>query len=327
MTLKTRLKPAGWTLSLMTMALLMSTTSALGMGPKPQDPNTPAPNAGVQAIPFRYVQLAKVTVPNFYLPNGVRADLNADLATIVDTAINGSRYLRTLNVGTTQNTTGPRLIMTGGITSFEVDVLQLNLKIGWNQAGSIVVNPGLPGVEGEMDFRLSAFSMDIKIFDSVTGHTYMSKSTNADLANLKFKVKANISDLTTALEVLYKMKVAETVRKATLNIMKQMEEDKNFHVIPWQASIVGIDREQNWISFNAGSQDGIAKQQVYSIYSGCLGNGPETGCFERWLADVKVSKTGNRTSEASTLTETDSLRSVNIGDLVLVKPLQNTKGK
>lgn len=304
---------------------LLLCSNAMAMGSKPQDPAPPPANAVMQAKPFRYVDLAKVTVPSFYLPNGVRADLNADLATIIDTQVNQSRYFRTQNAHGS-GASHSRLIMTGGITSFELDVLQLNLKIGWNQSGAIVINPGVPGAEGELDFRLSNFSMDFKVYDAQTGQSYVASYTDASLSNLKFTIKANVSDITTTLQLITKMKIADTVRKATNDAVKRLENSSNFDLIPWEAHVTGIDLTAGTLNIDAGQSAGVLKNQAYSIYTDCNTHNTNP-CYERLLADIKISNNGPTSSTGVPLSAQDSLQSIYVGDKAYVKALVSTSGK
>lgn len=300
---------------LMALALL-HTEQGFAMGKKPVNPTA---DQTQQAKPIRYLNLAKVTVPAFYLPNGMRADLNTDLSTIIDTQINSSQYFRTTSGAT-------RLIITGGVSSFEVDVLQLGLKIGWNKSGAIMVKPGLPGVEGELDFRLSKFSMDFKIYDARTGQTYDSKSTDASIMNLKLKVTASMDSISTTLELIKKGILSEAIRRATNDVMAKLEASADFNYIPWEAKVLGIDTDHNTLSFNVGNSGKVLKDQIYSIYAGCADGTVGDGCFERWVTDVKVTSTSPNTANASPASEADSLSKVWAGDKVFVKILAK-KGK
>lgn len=300
------------------VSLVLSATATAG-GSKPADPKPPQ-NVVLQAKPYRYVRLARVTVPSFYLPNGQRADLNSDLSAIIDTAINTSRYVRTTNGNSTKDFVPNELILTGGITSFELDVLQLNLKVGWNQNGAIIIAPGVPGAQGELEFKLSNFSMDFKICEAKAPNvctTYVASSTNAGLANIGFKVKVNIDQVTSSLELLYKMKIAETVRKATQIVLKQMEDRSDFDLLPWEAKVSGVDLGTNTIVFDAGQSAGILKDQVYSVYNRC--DSPD--CFKKWQADIKVKRVGAVTSDAAPLSDQDQIKNVYKGDSVFVKIL------
>jgi hypothetical protein len=299
------------TLPLLALALL-NTEQGFAMGKKPVDPKSGS--TAIQAKPIRYVNLAKVTVPAFYLPNGARADLNSDLPTIIETQINSSQYFRTTNIP-------GRLIITGGVTSFEVDVLQLGLKIGWNKGDALFVKPGLPGVQGELDFKMSKFSMDFKIFDAKTGQTYDAKATDASISSLKLKITADISSISATLEAIKKGILSVAIRKATDSVMQKFEASSDFNNIPWEAKVLGIDLDHNSLSFNVGSSGKVVKDQVYSIYAGCADGTVGSGCFERWVTDIKVTQTGPDSASASPATPNDSLNSVWVGDKVFVKIL------
>jgi hypothetical protein len=294
-------------------ALLLFPTFALEAnafgGEKPE----PIPAPVFQAKPYRFVSLAHVTVPAFYFPNGVRADFNADLDKIIETEINNSQYLRT-QIKTTDQL--PRLIITGGVTSLEMDLLQFNLKVGWNQNGPIPM-PGVPVASGEVDLRLSSLSMDFKIYDRLTGQSYFSSYTDETLSQLKIEAKVKISEITASLDVLYKTKMAEALRLATRDIMKKLEANKAFDELPWESKVLGVDKNQNRIVFEGGSSIGVAPEQSYSIYSYCDATDPN--CYLRFLSDVKVDRVSPISSEAIPLTTQDSVQSVRAGDRVFVK--------
>lgn len=297
------------------LAFTLWSTDSLAMGKKKQDPaNEPV---ALQAKPFRYVNLAHVTTPTFFFPNGIRADFNADLDQLIDTQINSSKYFRT-QLATPE--TAPRLIITGGITTLEMDVLQLNLKIGWNPSGPIAI--GIPPVvNGEVDVRLSALSMDFKIYDRITGQTYLASYTDQTLSNIKFTTKVNLSNIQGSLDVLYKTRVADAIRTATDDIMKNMERSKNFDLLPWEAKIAGTDKEKGKVIINVGSRAGVLQNQVYSVYSHCTPEQQQAGCFERFLSDVQIDNAGVQSAEAHPFTAQDTIQSVYSGDSVFVKQM------
>lgn len=285
---------------------------ALGFGSGKQEEKPSAP----QAKPYRFVHLAHVTVPAFYFPNGVRADFNADLDKLIETEINSSRYLRT-QVSSPDRP--PRLIITGGVTSLEMDVLQFNMKIGWNQNGPIAL-PGVPVASGEVDLRLSSLSMDFKIYDRITGQSYMSSYTNEALSKLKIEARVKVDEITASLDVLYKTKMAEALRIATADILKNLEANADFDVLPWEAKVLGVDTGR--VVFDAGASAGVAAGQAYSVYTHCPDG--DTSCFMRFLADVKVDRTSPISAEAVPFTPQDSVDKVTSGDRVFVKPSVNS---
>lgn len=286
-------------------------TEAHAGGAKPTPEPPPAPVK--QEKPYRYVNLAHVTVPTFYFPNGVRADFNADLDKLIETEINNSRFLRT-QVATPGHE--PRLYITGGVTSLEMDVLQFNIKVGWNQNGPIPM-PGVPVASGEIDLRLSSLSMDFKIYDRVTGQSYFSSYTNETLSQLKIEAKVKVSEITASLDVLYKTKMAEALRIATRDIMKNLEANKAFDELPWESKVLGVDAAKNRLVFEGGSSIGVAPDQAYSVYSYCAAD--DANCFMRFLSDVKVDHVSPISAEAVPLTAKDSVQNIRAGDRVFVK--------
>jgi hypothetical protein len=284
--------------------------------PAPEQPEQPAPVVTQQAKPFRYVNLAHVTVPTFFFANGTRADFNADLDKIIETEFNSSAHLRT-QIDSPDNQA--RLVVTGGVTSLEMDVLQLNFKIGWNKSGAIAV-PGL-NASGEVDLRLSSLSMDFKIYDRYTGRTYLAAYTDETLANLKISARVNLADITSSADILYKTKMADAIRAATDDIVARLEANADFDLLPWEAEVAAIDQEHQIAAFNAGALAGVKAGDVYSIYAACPAT-PQADCYQRFLSDVRVDKIGNINAESVPLTDKDTLNGVAVGDKVYVKPLQ-----
>lgn len=296
------------------IALVFTPANVWGFGssrPKPKPKDT-----GIQAHPIREVDLAHITVPAFYLPNGNRVDMNTDLETIIDTEINRSRYFRTSHNGGQS-----RLVITGGVTSLELDVLQLNLRIGWNPAGSLPV-VGDAGVFGQVDLRLSTLSMDFKIYDRATGVTYLASYTDETLSDLRFTVGVEISQITSSVELLTRTRLAEAIRSAVGDIMASMEEHPDMPYVPWETTVLGLEESRQDVTIGAGGRQGIKKNFVFSIYSTCE-NVSDQFCYERFLSDVRVNQVGNQSSRAVPYKNSDSLRNVYPGDKVYVKPLRN----
>ncbi|MCO5141703.1 MAG: hypothetical protein M9962_01280 [Oligoflexia bacterium] len=288
---------------------------AYGFGSKPKEPTQTQPTTPTisQAKPFRYVELAHVTVPTFFFANGDRADFNTDLPALIETEINGSNYFRT-QLSSPEH--APRLIISGGITSLEMDVLQLNMKIGWNPSGAIIPTQF---ANGELDFRLSSLSMDFKIYDRVTKQTYMTSYTNEKLSKLNITAKVNVSNITGSLDILYKTQMAKAIRIAMNDIMKNLENNRSFDYLPWEARVVGVDLDNNFIAFNSGQISGVKQNSQFSVYSSCAVN--DQSCFSRFLADVKVIRVGPNSAEATPASDKNSIQKVQTGDLVYVKIL------
>ncbi len=295
------------------LGFIILPTTAYTFGSRSKEPKVDT--RGIQAHPIRRVDFAHLTVPAFYLPNGSRVDMNTDLATIVDTEINGSRYFRTTN------DTDARLVISGGVTSLELDVLQLNLRIGWNPGGSLPI-VGDPGVSGEVDLKLSNLSMDFKVYDRVTGVTYLASYTDETLSDLRFSVRVEISQIGSSIELLTKTRLAAAVRSAVTDIMENMEDHPDMPFVPWETVVVGISEGSSKLTMAAGGREGIKKNYVFSVYSKCDPNNPDF-CFERFLADIKVNQVGVNSSTAEAYSGSDSLVGIFPGDKVYVKPMRD----
>ncbi len=301
--------------SLAVATCLLSPTQATAFGKKPpKEPDAPATPTFQQAKPYRLVELARVIAPVFPIPNGHQVNITSELNTLIDTTINSSRYIRTLEAKGQS-----RLVITGGVTALEMDILQLGLTIGWNKGG-IIPLPGQPNVSGEVDFRLHTLAMDFKIYDRFTGQTYLASYTDQELSDLKIQVRANLSDLQAAIDIFYKTGISEAVRLATTDIMLRLEANPQFDYVPWEAEVLGVDPQTGTLSFNAGAAQGVRANDVYSIYSACV-SAEGTNCYSRFVADIKTSNVGGGVSEAGGLSATDAVGNARAGDRVYVKPL------
>lgn len=310
---ETRLRAMGALVALTTHLLCSTPCAAFGGKPPEERPNTPPAPTFQQAKPYRVVELARVTAPVFPIPNGEKVDITSELNTLIDTTINSSHFIRTM-----ESKGQSRLIVSGGITALEMNILQLGLTIGWNKGGVIPI-PGQPNASGEVDFRLSSLAMDFKIYDRLTGQTYLASYTDQDLSQLKIQVHVNLTNLQAAIDVLYKTGMSEAIRIATANIMSQLEANPQFDYIPWEAEVLGVDPESGQMSFNAGSAAGVRANDVYSVYSACVGI--EVNCYTRFLADMKTSNVGGFVSEARGFSSADQVTNIRAGDHVYVKPL------
>ena len=265
-----------------------------------------------QATPYRHVQVARITVPPFFLPSGNRVDINADLATIIDTEINQSEHFRT---GRSQH----RLVISGGVTSMEMDITQLNIRFGWNPQGALpIFFENL--VDGEFDLRLSTLSMDFKIFDRFTGETYVASYANETTSNLRFKVRVNVAEIRSTLDLLTRTELTKTIRKATREVLKKLSEHPNFHYVPWEAKVLHVNEPGDTLLFDAGALQGVRENDVFSVYSSCRDN-REDFCFERFLSDIKVISISGQQATAEPYREQDFLMSIEAGDKVYIKVL------
>jgi hypothetical protein len=288
--------------------------SGYAFGHKPPKETQPPAPQFQQAKPYRVLELSRVIAPAFPLPNGENVNLTSELNTLIDTTINTSRYLRTSGANKS------RLIISGGITALEMDILQFGIRFGWNKGGAIPIS-GMPNVSGEVDFHLNLLEMDFKIYDRLTGQAYVANYTNQEMSNLNINVHANISELQLAIDIIQKTGIAEAVRVATTDIMAKLENDSKFDLIPWEAEVLGVDSENGKLTFNAGSANGVRATDVYSVYSACGPTIGDDGCFSRLLADIKVTSATSLFSEAAGFNAADSVQNVHAGDKVYVKPL------
>ena len=305
------------------LLLTLSSGDAFAMGAKPlptpaPTPTQPAPApspVSQQAKPYRYMELARVSVPSFFLPNGNRADYNLDLNTLLQSQINATRYLRTVAPNTEAP---PRLLITGGITSFEADVMGANLKIGFNKGGAL-----LPGqnISGEVTLKVSALSMDFLIYDRVHKTTRLSSTSDQTLSKLNITAKVNLANYDGSVNLFYQEVVAKAVAQVAADALKRIEDRTDFDNLYWAMPIVGRDLDQNFIGFNAGAADNVKVGDVFSIYSACEPAAEAAGnCFSRFLSDVRVYQVGQGTAQAKPFTDKDFLSQVQVGDRVEVKP-------
>lgn len=304
-------------LILQCLSLLLLIPEASGFGRRSANPTPPSSDSAVQAIPIRGVELAHVTVPAFYLPNGNRVDMNTDLKALVDTEINRSRYFRTV-VSQPNN----RLVITGGVTSLELDILQFNLRIGWTPAGPIPI-VGNPTLSGAVDLKLSNLSMDFKIYDRLTGETYLASYTNERLSNLSFQIRVDIGQIGTSIELLTRTKLADAIRNATADIVRNFENNQRLHYVPWETYVLGVAASASELTIAAGGRSGLKTGFAFSVYSACAPG--EMLCFERFLADIKLSSIGQTSSLATPLAAKDSLSNIEAGDRVFVKVLSQER--
>ncbi len=301
------------TLKILCIALvsLLFSSESLAFGSKAKKSKK---EEAIQAIPIRYVNMEHFTVPSFYLPDGNRVDMNVNLERIVENEINNSSYFRIRNNNENDEN---QLCISPSITSLELNILQLNLKIGWNPKGAVSV-PIINNISGELDISLSNLSIDVKVYNCVTGETYLSSYTDQTLSELRFTLSAGISEIQAELNFVTRSKLSEAVRTATSDILKNMEGHSDFHSVPWNARVSGVDSNRGELFINVGTRAGLRKNQVYSVYSHC---NSRPRCFQRFLSDIKIINTKINSSTAVPLTSSDSIERVKSDDLLYVKVL------
>ena len=200
----------------------------------------------------------------------------------------------------------------------EMDVTQLNIRFGWNHRGALPIF-FRNGIEGEFDLKLSTLSMDFKIYDKASGETYLASYTNENISNLRFSVRVQLSELRTTIDLLTKTQLTNSIRKATREILRNMEENRDFHYIPWEARVLHVDEPGNSLRMNAGVLQGVRENYAFSIYAACEER--EEFCYERFLSDVKVNSSSSHSSRAEPLRNFDSLSGILPGDKVYIKIL------
>jgi len=241
--------------------------------------------ASPTANPIRPVVIAPVGSQVFQLPGGVAANFQADLQSMLNTAVtNQSNFapvapaMGALPVPLSHQCES-HLELRATVSTFQLDAVQLGFSIGFNPRGSI---PVITGVTGKAQMNVGNISMDFGVFNCVQGIcTGVAASTaNHSTVGGSISLEVDFGMISTGPQLLLNTPLGDIMRKIMNQGVLLLGQSIHLNEIPWEAHVREYIPAAGTLVFDAGYQSRIAPQQEFEIYARDSASAPVCGVYQ-----------------------------------------------
>ncbi len=247
--------------------LLGFTPMAHGAAKKPAAPSACTAQATV-ANPVRPVILMPVGTQIFQLPNGSSANFQADLQSILNTAVtNNSNFAPTEpSVQASYSNCESHLELRATVSTFQLNAVQLGFSIGFNPQGSI---PVVTGVTGKAQLNVGNISMDFAVLSCSQGVCTSVAASTANHATVggSLALEVDFGMISTGPQLLFNTPLGDLMRKIINQGISELGQSSHLNEIPWQAHVREFIPQGGLLVFDAGNQSRIAANQEFEIYA------------------------------------------------------------
>lgn len=246
------------------LMIITNSQNAYSFGKKRVDPN-----ADTQAFPARVVSLGKIYETGFKLPDGKSVvDFEQSLPIVIATTFTDfNDKIRIADL----NTPPSHYVLNGGVTSFDANVVGLNVRFGYKPGVGDIGQGTIPSGTGTVGVKLNEFTMDFHIVDTESSPPTIIAAKFASAKELKIDLKVDIDfgQYQGGLDFVYNSPVTAVFRRLIRKVVDKMVEDPrtNFYM-DWFGSISKVDYDNNTLFINAGMRQGIGQNNVFTVYDG-----------------------------------------------------------
>ncbi len=304
-------------------SLSIVATDVYGFGSKRKDPapSNPKPPqlSGTQAFPSRRVSFGNFYKSHFILPDG---KTNVDLSVLLPELVLTSMTQATtkfrpgiMNHITEDGVVPPepedRFILRGGVTAFEAEIVNFNIRIGYKPGVGNISTGKVPEGKGELRVKIGQLDMDFYILDTVTKEVVAVGKANSKTAGIQGEISIEFDKFKTAADFMYKSPMANVFRKVATRALTEMVKDpKTNFFMYWGATVGHVDPAAKIMMFDAGQRSDIAVGNVFSVYDNS----------KMRLGEVRVTETDFETSTAVFQNDTTGrlINSTRDGDTVKI---------
>lgn len=252
----------------------MEDSSSHAAGKKPPE-QTSCSVVASPANPVRPILVRPVGTQVFKMPNGASADFQADLQSMLITALTQSSNLAPLDtVGGASVSRGcdTHLELRAAISTFQLNAVQLGFSIGFNPQGAI---PFVTNIGGKAQMNIGNISMDFAVMSCSQGLCQAVAASTANHAtvggSLSFEVDFGM--ISTGPQLLINTPLGDVMRKIIKQGVAQLSSSPRMNEVPWQAHVKEYLPEAGLVVFDAGFQDRLAPNQEFEIYAANPGFG------------------------------------------------------
>jgi len=234
---------------------------------KPTDPSIQCPTQpkGSLALPVRPVILRNIGTKVFVLPNGMPADFQTDLQSMLNTVITSSAPFSASDPMSSVPC-DTYLELRSAVTHFQLDVAELGLSVGFNPSGSL--GP-ISGINGRVGVKIGTLSMDFSLWQCSRGRctSVIATSANQTTASGSLALEIDFGVIKTGPSLLINTPVGDIMRKIMAKGISDMASSPRVHELPWRAQVKEYIPSAGLFIFDAGYQSRLKVNQAFEVYA------------------------------------------------------------
>lgn len=288
-------------------------------GKSSSHPESAGPTLGTP-LPVRPVLLLPVGTKAFQLPNGASVNLGADLQSMLNTVVASTPAFATLDPGSAgaQDPCQSHLELRAAVTTFELNVANVGIKVGYNAGGAL--GP-VTGITGKTNVQIGTISMDFSVWecDGTRCVSPVAASANQATAGVSLSADIDFGAVTTSTSFVYNTPIGDILRKIMIKGMNEVSKSSRLNELSWRAQVKEYQPTSGELIFDAGIQSRISPNQTFVIYAP-TDSTSTGGCHPyKSVAHVHTLNVDTVSSRAVVDAVLDS-RGIQAGDVVMVRP-------
>jgi hypothetical protein len=301
------------------LALLspMAFVSAHAAGKKPTDPG----NGGGGPIyktpnPSRAAVIQEVGTRAFQMPNGGLTNFGADLQPMLITSVTNSSNFAAADPYQA-DPCDSHLEVRAAVTTFQLDLFELGLSVGYNPNGQL--GP-ITGISGSVNTRVGLISMDFSAWQCSRGRctsVAAASSTSAD-AGVGLSMKIDFTVVKTGPDLIFNTPLGSIIRGMMNKGMNRLAASAALSKLPWQANVMEYMPSTGTLFFDAGVTSRINPNETFTIYARTDDTSTGVCNVYRPVAYAHTSRVDTVSSEAIVDQVLDS-RGIRAGDVVMIR--------
>ena len=303
--------------------LILIAQLGIAAGKAPSQTVTPVtssrtPNGGQSGLanPSKPATVHPVGTKPFNLPNGAQMDLSADLDAMFGTALNSNSSLSPA-FGSVDGICDARIEVRAAVTTLELDLTEVGIKIGYHPGGSYSTSTGL---SGEVKVKVGTIAMDFAVFKCQQGACNQIVSSHADHATTGTAASFGIDlgQIKIGPNLIHNTALGGIIRQIMEKGVRDLAADPRFSVLHWQANVISVSPSDGSAIIDVGVRDRLAPNQILGIYTVV---NPTNGSACKSYTAFAYARTIQVDMVSTTIQVEQVLSSkpIEVGDIVMVK--------
>ncbi len=294
--------------------VLTNLAFAMG-GEQPPKETCPAPGTSVP-VPVRAVLPKTVATKAFRLPNGAMVNLNADLDSMLSTAISESGAYVARDPGFV-GSCGRYLEIRPAVTTLEMEATSVRVRFGYSPGGEIVP---ITSINGEVGVKIGTVAMDFSIWECTPGQpcrSVVAATSNQSVLGTDVNFTVNFGTVTTGVQLIHNSALGEKLRRVMGDAMRKLATHARINQLYWDTKVLHFDGSTGVITLGAGRDQGLKTAQTFEVYapmeSGMACN------LSKVVAYLHTTDVNSVSSQAVVDAIFDSNRGILPGDVVMIR--------
>ncbi|MEO5970998.1 MAG: hypothetical protein ABIQ95_13800, partial [Bdellovibrionia bacterium] len=252
----------------------------------------------------------------FQMPNGVQADLNMDMQTILNTSVTSSPIFSPTDQ-TSEELCNSHLELRSAVTTFQLDLVDAGVSFGFSPAGSMST---VSSINGAAKVRVGTIAMDFSLWQCDGGSCFAvaaSTSTHAVVGG-SVTFDLDFSSIKSSAGLVFNPALAATLRSIMVDGIKQLSASPRLPELAWTARVRDYNPSSGVLILSAGDQARLLPNQTFEVYAPTDTSAQGVCNVFQTVAYIHTSNVNSVSSEAVVDQVLDP-RGVQKGDVIMVR--------